>query len=140
MQMSIYEELRNNGYKVTPQRLAIYNALMESHDHPTAETLFTQLQPKYPSMSLATVYKTVDMLQKIGRIKFLSTGEDSLRYDANISDHNHIQCTKCGKIMDISEGADKSTISKLEEKTGFAIQEQRLYLYGLCSKCQHEKF
>ena len=110
---------------------------MENKEHPNAETLFAQLQPKYPSMSLATVYKTVDMLQKIGRLKFLTTGEDSLRYDANISDHNHIQCTKCGRIMDINEGADQKTIKHLENSTGFVIQEQRLYLYGICQKCQN---
>ena len=65
MTENITELLRNNGYKVTPQRLAIYEALCATKEHPKAETLFVKLQPSYPTMSLATVYKTIDILKKI---------------------------------------------------------------------------
>lgn len=69
--------LRQNGYKVTPQRLAVYEALANTKQHPSAEMLFGTLQPKYPSMSFATVYKTVEILNKLGLIQIINTGEDS---------------------------------------------------------------
>ena len=77
--------LRQNGYKVTPQRLAVYEALANTKQHPSAEMLFGTLQPKYPSMSFATVYKTVEILNKLGLIQIINTGEDSFRYDADIT-------------------------------------------------------
>ena len=92
--------LRQNGYKVTPQRLAVYEALANTKQHPSAEMLFGTLQPKYPSMSFATVYKTVEILNKLGLIQIINTGEDSFRYDADISEHSHVQCTVCGRVDD----------------------------------------
>lgn len=138
MQTSITEELRNHGYKVTPQRLAIYDALVSTKTHPNADMLFAQLQPKYPSMSLATIYKTVDMLEKIGRLKVLSTGEDSFRYDADITVHDHIQCIKCGRVDDVFDVSDTNQLKRLEEQTGYRIKEQRVYLYGECAKCKNK--
>ena len=97
------EVLRANGYKVTPQRLAVYEALAATKSHPTAEMLFSVLQPNYPSMSFATVYKTVEILHKINVIQILNTGEDSMRYDADTSIHHHIQCISCGRVDDLND-------------------------------------
>ena len=88
--------LRERGYKVTPQRLAVYEALADETWHPNAEMLFNKLQPKFPAMSFATVYKTVEILHDINVIQILNTGEDSFRYDADISEHYHLRCLKCG--------------------------------------------
>lgn len=137
MQTNISESLRSNGYKVTPQRLAVYEALCNTCEHPNAEMLFADLQPKYPMMSLATVYKTLDILEKIEKIKVLNTGEDSFRYDADISDHHHIQCKICGCVDDVCEEVDLVTIKRLEDKTGYTIEDQRMYLFGVCPKCKH---
>lgn len=136
MQTNISEALRSSGYKVTPQRLAVYEALCNTYEHPNAEMLFAQLQPKYPMMSLATVYKTLDILEKIERIKVLNTGEDSFRYDADISDHHHVQCKICGRVDDVYEGVDNTTIKRLEGKTGYTIEDQQMYLFGICPKCK----
>ena len=76
--------LRERGYKVTPQRLAVYEALADETWHPNAEMLFNKLQPKFPAMSFATVYKTVEILHDINVIQILNTGEDSFRYDADV--------------------------------------------------------
>lgn len=81
--------LRERGYKVTPQRLAVYEALADETWHPNAEMLFNKLQPKFPAMSFATVYKTVEILHDINVIQILNTGEDSFRYDADVSEHYH---------------------------------------------------
>ena len=75
--------LREKGFKVTPQRLAVYDVLCHTKAHPTADMIYGELQPTYPTMSLATVYKTLDILSKVGLVQVLNVGEESFRYDAN---------------------------------------------------------
>ena len=131
--------LRDSGFKVTPQRLAVYKALHESKEHPTAEKLFGELQPAYPTMSLATVYKTIEILAQLNLIKILNTGEDSFRYDADTREHAHIKCVKCqdmGDVMDLDIG---SLINAVENKTGYEVNTQQLYFYGVCPKCRKKK-
>ena len=77
--------LRERGFKVTPQRLAVYNALAHTTEHPSAETLYQELLPDYPTMSLATVYKSLNILCAVGIVQELNVGEDSFRYDARVS-------------------------------------------------------
>jgi Fur family peroxide stress response transcriptional regulator len=96
--------LRANGHKVTPQRVRIYEVLAQTKAHPTAETIYKTVHPRYPEISLATVYKSLDIFAKLCIIKSLNTGEDSFRYDADTSDHQHIQCTCCGRVDDLNHG------------------------------------
>ena len=116
--------LRQNGYKVTPQRLAVYEALANTKQHPSAEMLFGTLQPKYPSMSFATVYKTVEILN------------NSFRYDADISEHSHVQCTVCGRVDDVPALNDRSLVVKVEEASGYSIDKHQFYFFGVCEKCR----
>ena len=117
--------LRQNGYKVTPQRLAVYEALANTKQHPSAEMLFGTLQPKYPSMSFATVYKTVEILNKLGLIQIINTGEDS-----------HVQCTVCGRVDDVPALNDRSLVVKVEEASGYSIDKHQFYFFGVCEKCR----
>lgn len=131
------ETLREKGYKVTPQRLAVYEALAAKRWHPTAEMLYEQLKREYPAMSFATVYKTVDILKRINVIQILSTGDDSFLYDAEVSEHYHLHCDVCGMICDIDmpEEVQKLTAS-VEEETGFEISRRQFYCYGVCADCR----
>ena len=81
--------------KLTPQRLAVYQYLKSTSEHPSAETIYKALQPNYPTMSLATVYKTLKTLVEIGLVQELNVGEGNFRYDGNCSEHGHIQCILC---------------------------------------------
>ena len=127
--------LRQNGYKVTPQRLAVYEALSKTKEHPSAEMLFATLQPNYPSMSFATVYKTVEILNKLGLIQIINTGEDSFRYDADISEHSHIQCSSCGRVDDVPDLNDSAVIKKVEEFSGYNVDKHQFYFFGTCGEC-----
>lgn len=130
--------LRQNGYKVTPQRLAVYEALANTKEHPSAEMLFGTLQPKYPSMSFATVYKTVEILNKLNLIQILNTGEDSFRYDADTSEHSHVQCAICGRVDDIPALArDGELITKVEEVSGYSVTKHQFYFFGVCQNCSN---
>ncbi len=127
--------LRDQGYKVTPQRLAVYEMLARENVHPTAEVLFAKLQVKYPAMSLATVYKTLEILGKIGVINTLNVGEDSFRFDAEMKDHHHVRCTNCGAVADVV-APDSSRLTKaVETASGYKVKSHQFYFYGLCPKC-----
>lgn len=133
--MNIAELLRSNGYKVTPQRLAVYDAIDHNMTHPNAESIYQQLQPQYPSMSLATVYKTMEIFAKIGVVKILQCGEDAHRYDYNTSQHAHIRCVKCNRVIDVD--VDESQLKKqAEAQTGFSVSGMSLSFLGVCKDCQ----
>ena len=128
--------LRANGYKVTPQRLAVYEALAATKSHPNAEMLYSVLQPKYPSMSFATVYKTVEILHKINVIQILNTGEDSMRYDADTSVHHHIQCISCGRVDDLNDLDSLALVKEAERLSGYEIAGHQFYFFGACPECK----
>ncbi|WP_196596182.1 Fur family transcriptional regulator [Pectinatus frisingensis] len=128
--------LRKEGFKVTPQRLAIYNVLCNTKSHPNAEMIFNKLQPYYPTMSLATIYKTIDILREIGLIQVINLGDDSLRYDAVVESHPHIRCTECGKIDDIMDFDFTASLKEAAAKTSYEISGQQFYFYGVCPECQ----
>ncbi|SDF65975.1 Fur family transcriptional regulator, peroxide stress response regulator [Sporolituus thermophilus DSM 23256] len=127
--------LREKGFKVTPQRLAIYNVLAASKAHPSAEMIFHQLQPIYPTMSLATVYKTIEILKELGLIQVLNAGEDSFRYDADTSNHPHICCRRCGRVDDLHGVDSTEFVEKVVKTTPYRITGQQFYFYGVCPEC-----
>ncbi len=128
--------LRESGYKVTPQRLAVYETLAATHEHPSAEMLYKTLRPKYPSMSFATVYKTVEILNRLHVIQIINTGEDSFRYDADISDHHHVQCTCCGKVEDLFNVDYSGIMAQAEKESGYKLSGHQFYFYGVCENCR----
>lgn len=134
----VTELLRQKGFKVTLQRLAIYNALCNTKSHPNAEMIYNKLQPYYPTMSLATIYKTVDILHEIGLINILNIGEDSFRYDARTDSHAHVCCTECGRVDDVSIDLG-SCMKEAEDKTSYDLNRHQLYFYGLCPECRAKK-
>ena len=136
MVQNITELLRSNGFKVTPQRLAVYEALANTKEHPNAEMIFNGLQATYPTMSLATVYKTIDILHEIGLVQILNAGEDSFRYDADVSEHAHIRCVECGRVDDVF-GLDTAKFNdQIQQNTKYRLVGQQFYFYGICADCQ----
>lgn len=128
--------LREKGFKVTPQRLAVYKVLSKTTVHPNAETIYNELQPQYPTMSLATVYKTLDILSELGLVQILNVGEESFRYDANTDSHPHVHCMTCGRVDDIFGVDDAEFLDKIAAKTAYRLSGKQFYLYGICPECQ----
>ena len=128
--------LREKGFKVTPQRLAVYDGLSSTKSHPNAEMLYNMLQPSYPTMSLATVYKTMDIFAGLGLIQILNVGEDSYRYDAETATHPHIRCTECNRVDDIFDFQDDGLLGEVGAKTGYQLTGRQLYFFGRCPQCQ----
>jgi len=136
---NVAEILRGHGFKVTPQRLAVYDALQNTTEHPNAEILYKMLLPTYPAMSLATVYKTMEIFDKIGLVQVLNVGEDSYRYDARTDSHPHIRCNKCGRVDDIMGFEDDVILKSIEKLSKYKLTGRQLYFYGECPKCQSKK-
>ena len=128
--------LREKGFKVTPQRLAIYNVLSNTTEHPSAEMIFSKLQEFYPTMSLATVYKTIEILREIELVQILNVGEESFRYDANTDTHPHVRCLVCNRVDDIYGVDESAYVNQISEKTAYRLSGQQFYFYGVCPECQ----
>ena len=131
--------LRRNKKKVTPQRLAVYAALADTTEHPTAETLYKELRADYPTMSLATVYKSLDAFCEIGIVRELTVGEEAFRYDAAISPHPHIRCMSCDRVADVPITALPALDKNVASVTGYRIVSQQMYFFGYCPECQKKK-
>jgi Fur family peroxide stress response transcriptional regulator len=129
--------LKTKNLKLTPQRLAIFHLLRKTNAHPSAENIYSELKNDHPSMSLATVYKTLISLKKAGLVNEINVGEDSFRYDCRVEDHLHLICENCGQICDLEEPEIVPLIfNKVEEKTNWKTRGGRFYVYGLCPKCK----
>ena len=128
--------LNQKNLKATPQRIAIYEYLLGTGDHPTAETIYAALKPAHPNLSLATVYKNVASLKDAGLLMEFSLGGEGCRYDARTYEHAHVVCRKCHKVFDIDLPADtaehKKTVSLM---TNMDIDTCMMYYYGVCEDC-----
>ncbi len=133
--MDIALKLRSEGYKVTPQRIAIYNALYGQTNHPSAEMIFQRLHEDYPTMSLATVYKTMDIFERIGLVKVLDMGDDCSRYDWDTDVHPHIRCIKCNRVDDLRGIRLEGLHEKVEALSAYRLTGEQLSFEGICPSC-----
>lgn len=124
--------------KLTPQRIAVYKCLLATKEHPSAEIVYKDLQKYYPTMSLATVYKTLKTLVEVNLVQELNVGEGNFRYDANTSPHPHIRCINCGKVSDINGIYFSNLNDKVKPYTDFEVLANQVYFYGLCSTCKSD--
>ena len=133
------ERLKGSDCRITPQRYAVLKILASSSDHPSAENIHAKLIEHYPTMSLATVYKTINLLKREGEILELEFSDLGNRYDGKKPyPHPHVICTECGKIIDPSHLNLDEITSKMMVETGFKILTHRLDFYGLCPECQRQ--
>ncbi|GAB6927194.1 peroxide-responsive transcriptional repressor PerR [Paenibacillus sp. JCM 10914] len=130
------EQLKTTGVRITPQRHAILTYLVESKSHPTADEIYRALEPNFPSMSVATVYNNLKMFIEASMVRELTYGDNSSRFDANVSDHHHVICEQCGKIEDFSYPSLEDVGVQAEKCTGFEVKGLRMELYGLCRSCK----
>ncbi len=132
----IVRKYRGMGFKLTPQRLAILKFLEGNTSHPTAEDIFVEIKKRYPTVSFATVYNTVQALKERGEIMEVTIDPERKHFDPNPAPHHHIMCTGCGRIGDVF--VDYSEALKLPEEvtSEFATTGNHIDFYGLCKKCR----
>jgi Fur family peroxide stress response transcriptional regulator len=124
------------GLALTPQRLAIYHALAGDDSHPTAEALYRRVKPAMPSLSLGTVYRTLELLQGHGLVTRLHTTDDTARFDAERGEHHHFICTACSRVFDVPEAALPRPSVEPAALGGFRVEACRIQLLGVCPDCQ----
>lgn len=129
------ELCRSDGLKVTQQRVAIYNWLAGTASHPSPEEVFEALRGEQPRLSLATVYKVLDILHRRGFLRKVATENQVSRYDANMGPHHHLVCERCGDIQDVP------TLPGAESVLGqacndFAVSHYDVIFYGQCAPCR----
>lgn len=130
----LLQRCRAAGMNVTPQRIAIYRAMVEADDHLTPEALYQRVRRSMPSLSLATIYKVLDALTKLGVVQEVHVSGDSKRYDANLDKHHHLVCTRCKQVLDVySEQFD--TIALPKRLSGFVAHSVSVQVFGLCAAC-----
>ena len=131
--------LKQAGMRLTPQRLAICELLSETHTHPTAAAIFEQVRTQYPSLSLMTVYNTLNTLVDLGAVNALgNAGDDTIHYDGNTSPHINLACISCKKIEDIDSTKVAELDGEVSSTSGFKVIGASLLYYGLCPECQKQ--
>ena len=130
-------KLKARGHRLTPQRVAVIEALCTSDAHPSVDQIFASVRSRFPMTSLATVYKTISMAKEMGEVLELEFSQGGNRYDGKTPQpHPHVICNRCGKIQDPSGIEIEALTAKIIAETGFRIETHRLDFYGLCPQCQ----
>jgi Fur family transcriptional regulator, peroxide stress response regulator len=132
-------KLKESEYRLTPQRVELIRLIAASEGHPSASRLYEQIKVRFPTMSLATVYKTLDLLKELGEVLEIGLRDDN-HYDGNKPyPHPHLICTKCQKIVDGElEVAVSQIVQEVEQNFGFRILKHQLDFYGVCPDCQNK--
>lgn len=130
------ERLKSSGIRITPQRHAVLEYLIEAKIHPTADDIYKALEGKFPNMSVATVYNNLRVFKDIGLVKELTYGDASSRFDYNTTKHYHVICESCGKIVDFHYPSLDEVEALAETVTGFEVSHHRMEIYGICPECK----
>ena len=131
----IVSSLRDEGFRITPQRIAIVDYLLKTEDHPSAELIHKVVRKRYPMVSLSTVYKTLDLLREKKLVNEMEV-EGEARFDAHTDAHVNLVCIKCGRIDDLDEESLKDIQVKAARKSKYLILKSNFELHGYCSSCK----
>ncbi|MGG7176084.1 Fur family transcriptional regulator [Clostridium paraputrificum] len=135
------EDLKSKGYKLTPQRRAIVDTIIESEGkHLTAEEIYDEVKKNCPEIGLATVYRTILLLEDIGVVSRLHLNDGCSRYELVHSDethrHHHLVCNNCNSVIEVQDDLLEELEEGIETEYGFKILDHALKFYGVCSECQ----
>jgi len=133
------ECLKGSGVKITYQRLEIFREVAASGDHPDAESIFRKVRKRLPTVSLDTVYRTLWLLMDLGLLTTLGTSRDRTRFDANMRNHHHFVCSRCGLTRDFHcDNFDQLEIPDSVREFGKAEKTQ-VEIRGVCLACQENR-
>ena len=122
------------------QREQIYQAVYDRRDHPTAETIYQQLKPEMPRLSLGTVYRNLIFFQERGDIRSVGVIQGQERFDAVVTPHSHFVCEHCGAVIDLPHlTLDSEMDHAVSQQYGLMVYRHELTLHGLCPDCIKQK-
>jgi len=128
--------LRQRNFRLTPQRVELVRLIAASHGHPSAAQLYAQIKTQFPTMSLATVYKTLALLKDMNQVLEIDLRDDR-HYDGNRPlPHPHLICLQCNQIVDGGIDIDPSSFSQIQAASGYQIIRSQITFFGLCPDCR----
>lgn len=131
---ALTEEFRANGLKITPQRQSVFRALSGSTVHPNAEAIYALVSAELPSISLRTVYQTLNDLTAMGELTALDIGTGATRFDPNQEPHHHLVCAACGRVDDVAASVPGVALPA-EVAAGFEVTATEVVFRGRCADC-----
>jgi Fur family peroxide stress response transcriptional regulator len=130
--------LKERDFRLTPQRVELVRLIAASEGHPSAAQLYARIKRRFPTMSHATVYKTLSLLKDMDQVLEIDLRDDS-HYDGNRPQpHPHLICIRCKRIIDGEAALDPAVIRKLEHASGYMILRSQISFYGLCPDCKNQ--
>ncbi len=130
---------RARGRKVTPQRQCIFRVLQGDVTHPSAEAVYEAARAEMPTISLRTVYQTLNELAELGEVTVLDVGTGMARFDPNVDGaHHHLVCRACGKVRDLYVDFSTVTVSPGDAQ-GYEVGDAEVVFRGLCGECRGEE-
>jgi len=135
--MSCTQALQAKGYRLTPQRMMVVEALHRVDEHISADEIYTQVLANYPYANISTVYRTLELLKELGLVTEIALRDGRVRYHpAEKGHHHHLVCHKCGKTIDLPESSLLSLEETLFHDYQFKADLKHLAMFGLCADCQ----
>ncbi len=132
----IVGKLSEQGYRLTPQRMMVLSAIENSDNHISAEEIYAQVVDKYSHVNISTVYRTLELLKRLGLVTETDLGGGRVRYHpVDKGHHHHLVCQECGRIIDLDESVLSSVKSMLLREYKFSADLRHLAIFGHCAKC-----
>ncbi len=132
----IVDVLSKQGYRLTPQRIMVLSAIETSNNHISAEEIYAQIVAKYPHVNISTVYRTLELLKRLGLVTETDLGEGRVRYHpAEKGHHHHLVCRECGAIVDLDESLLAPLKGALLREYKFSADLRHLAIFGRCINC-----
>lgn len=133
---NLLEILREYGYRLTPQRMMVLEAIENSHDHVSAEEIHAQARGKYPYLNISTVYRTLELLKEKGLVAETDLGGGRFLYHpAGKAQHHHLVCRKCGRVKDVDTNVLDKLKEELKARYRFNAELEHIAIFGTCDRC-----
>jgi Fe2+ or Zn2+ uptake regulation protein len=134
--MDLQQAVHQSGRSMSRQRAMILDALRATRSHPTAQDLYDAVRPSVPRLTLATVYRNLHVLQELGLARRIEVDGQSSRFDADIREHAHAYCLRCGKVHDVPVTPSADLTVEAEHLTGYDVTHCNIVFEGFCPNCQ----
>lgn len=140
---TIKRKLQEEGYKLTTQRRAIINAMVENQeDHLSCDEIYNMVRKEYPELGIATVYRTLQLFEKLDIVYKLNFDDGYSRYELSIGSenhhHHHLICLNCGSVLEVKLDLLEALEEEIENEGQFTIVDHNVKFYGYCSKCRNK--
>jgi Fur family ferric uptake transcriptional regulator len=135
----LIEDLRQQGYRLTPQREMVLEAVHESQGHVSAEEIYAKVQARNPCVSISTVYRTLELLKQLHIVCEIDLGDGRVCYEqAGERRHHHLVCQQCGEVLKVDDEVLAPLRETLRQEYGFEADLDHLAIFGCCRRCQKE--